>query len=107
MCCWYRWKPGLPSLCFAEHMLFMGSTEFPDENEVCLCMLHNISFEEKGIIEFSLFPICYYFMHNWTPVNHLEVDWCYVCDSTQVTQFYVKEGIIYDPEGNREKWEEQ
>jgi hypothetical protein len=21
---------------FAEHMLFMGSTEFPDENEVCI-----------------------------------------------------------------------
>ena len=26
----------LQILCFAEHMLFMGSADFPDENEVCL-----------------------------------------------------------------------
>ena len=34
---------------FAEHMLFMGSSEFPDENEVCtLCMFwpsfHHLNF---------------------------------------------------------------
>jgi len=36
-------------ILFAEHMLFMGSDEFPDENEVCwamsyiayLCLLEN------------------------------------------------------------------
>lgn len=33
---------------FVEHMLFMGSTEFPDENEVGVYMFHSKHLFQKN-----------------------------------------------------------